>query len=131
MGRRPARVKASTRVSVKPLDAANGMMDRLTDNVDNVELFGGKFSPSFPPQCWSAVGNGACGSGGETNPPSSPSPTGPTGEEKKILHSSKLPCLSQSQEKHTISVVNDRLHPSPTIMYRVFLDTQVSLAPST
>merc|ERR1711934_27152 len=27
-------------------------------------------------QCWSAVGNGACGSGGETTPPS---PTGPTG----------------------------------------------------
>ena len=49
MGRRPARVKASTRVSVKPLDAANGMMDRLTDNVDNIELFCGKFFSSFLP----------------------------------------------------------------------------------
>ena len=120
MGRRPARVKASTRLSVKPLDAANGMMDRLTDNVvNNVELFWGEVFLIFSPQCWSAVGNEACGSGEETSPPSSPSPTGPTGEERKILHSSKLPCLSQSQEKHTISVVNDRLHPSSKIKYRV------------
>ena len=38
MERRPARVKASTRLSVKPLDAASGMMDRSTDNVNNFDL---------------------------------------------------------------------------------------------
>ena len=65
MVRRPARVKASTRLSVKPLDAANGMMDRSADNVDNVDIFGGNFL-IFSRQCWSAVGNGACGSGGPT-----------------------------------------------------------------
>ena len=79
MVRRPARVKASPRLSVKPLDAANGMMDRSADNVDNVDIFGGNFL-IFSRQCWSAVGNGACGSGGETTPPS---PTGPTGAKRK------------------------------------------------
>ena len=43
MVRRPVRVKASTRLSVKPLDAANGMMDRSADNVDNVDIFWGNF----------------------------------------------------------------------------------------
>ena len=43
MERRPARVKASTRLSVKPLDAASGMMDRSTDNVDHFDFVGGIF----------------------------------------------------------------------------------------
>ena len=47
MGRRPVKDTASTRLNVKLLDAANGTMDRLTDNVNNVELFGENFSHLF------------------------------------------------------------------------------------
>ena len=47
MGRRPVKDTASTRLNVKLLDAANGTMDRLTDNVNNVELFWEIFSHLF------------------------------------------------------------------------------------
>ena len=47
MGRRPVKDTASTRLNVKLLDAANGTMDRLTDNVNNVELFWENFSHLF------------------------------------------------------------------------------------
>ena len=85
--------------------------------------------PSYHPQCWSAVGNGQCGSSGsgggqtgsgsQTSPPSSPSPTGPTGAiqflMQKNFNSSELLCLSQSREKHNISAVHNSPHPSSTI----------------
>ena len=79
MGKQPVRVKTSTQLSVKLLDVAIGMMetgwtglDRLAAKGDyNFDLFWGEIVLIFCSQCWSSVGNELCGSGGETNPPSS------------------------------------------------------------
>jgi len=55
MVRRPARVKASTRLSVKPLDAANGMMDSVGQQLEteHVDL---EAKPPHPLQMVQQVG---------------------------------------------------------------------------
>ena len=84
MVRQPAKGKGLIQTSVKLLDAASGTMDRWRLRTMIKIIWREKFYIVYP-QCWSAVGNGPCGSGsggsgGQTNPPSSPSPTtAPTG----------------------------------------------------